>query len=119
MSITIEQNITRAQLLAGAGPLFAQFNGLESFGWHQCTDRWVDGRNVTFEESLSKPDISGALGEKYIDNDGRQKAVAEFLKKFDKYELLDVFGDGVDVCLYRDGSIEVTDDSYRPLVFEL
>ncbi|WP_394998610.1 hypothetical protein [Acinetobacter sp.] len=98
--------------------VFSTYPDMESFGWHQCSKRWVDGRDVVFEESLKKPNISGALGEFYIDPDGRQKAVAMLLASYPIQSFEQAFGDGVDIAVYKDGSIEITDDTYRPLVYE-
>jgi hypothetical protein len=98
--------------------IFSKYPDMESFGWHQCTERWIDGRNIVFEESLKKPNISGALGEFYIDQDDRQKAVASLLASYPTERLIQAFGDGIDIAVYKDGSIEITDDTNRPVVYE-
>ena len=121
--MTIQADETYAEhvkdlLIDKAKELFEQFPDMESFGWHQCNKRWVDGRDTVFEESIIKPDISGALGE-YIkhDPDHRQLHVAYNLVTMKK-NLMEVFGDGVDVTVYKDLTIEVNDTN-RTMAFEL
>lgn len=109
---------TTGWLKIDCGLIFSTYPDMESYGWHQCTERWVDGRDITFEESLKKPDISGSLGELYIDRDGRQKAVAILLVSYPRQSLIEAFGDGIDVTIYKDKTIEITDDTYRPVAYE-
>lgn len=114
------KELVTQNLYAHSTHLFAQFPHFTSFGWHQCTERWVDGRYITFAESLQKPDISGALGE-FIreDPEGLQKSVADILAAIGPDLLMAAYGDGVDVAIYNDHTIEITNDTNRSMVFEL
>ncbi len=111
------KNKVEEHLLEHAKNIFDLYPDMESFGWHQCTERWVDGRNVIFDESIARPDISGALGELYIERDQRQNVVSSILG-FMKDELREAFGDGVDITVYKDLTIEITDDTHRFVAFE-
>lgn len=113
-------------LLDESKQLFNEHPEMTSFGWHQFMNEWSRDRYIQFEESLERPDISGALGEhiftRHITYPLQQK-VAEFLKPFDKNLLQSAFGNGVDITIYNDRTIEVIGDinydTDRPMVIEL
>lgn len=121
----VTEEVTRF-LLEESKQLFKDHPNMTSFGWHQFINEYSRDRFIEFEESLQRPDISGALGEFiYATNSTYplQQKVAEFLAPLDKGLLRAAFGDGLDVTIYNDGSIELTPDTnydtYRPVVVEL
>lgn len=102
--------------------LFEKHPELTSFGWHQFITEQSRDRFIIFEDSLERPDISGALGE-YIyasnsDTYELQSKVADHLREYGTALLETAFGDGIDIAVYKDGSIEITGDSELDNYFE-
>jgi hypothetical protein len=96
-------------LLEGASELFKNNGKLTSFGWFQHTSIDAVNRYIKLENSLYRPDISGALGYMIypsIDTYPLQQEVAKFLKQFDPVLLHLAFGDQIEITVYNDNTIE-------------
>jgi hypothetical protein len=105
-----------------AKELFENNPNLIDFGFKCYTPYFNDGEPCVYRCSKGDPAVNGQdqyTGEEPEDPDkypklstsefdAVEKAVREFLRPFDKEDMMDLFGDHVSVCISRDG-IEITE----------
>lgn len=108
----------KSQLLEFAAIIFATLPALQSFGWFQFDTTQLNIEPAEYHSTVLQPNING--------NDGRelhgtsvvtQIYIAEILQEIDPSLLLIAFGNNVEVCVYRDLSIEI--NNYAPYEFAL
>src|SRR5262249_17880858 len=118
--------LARQEFSAGCKALFESHPKLESFGWRQYTPSYCDGAPCSLVVWYTEPDINGIDGDEVDGGMGMhpesgewvrlrepslerklQGAVADFLSRFAAEDFGEMFGDGVQITVQRNGEVEI------------
>lgn len=93
----------------GAQKLFDDLPELESFSWTQYTPYFNDGDPCEFDVHTSWPrlEFSDTISRVAIDDRKVKHFVTKFLDSIDQSYYLDMFGDHVEVTVYRNGNLKI------------